>query len=221
MKFQWKYGEGPRFTFRDIIGIFVICGILFFISCDKSFVEAFGPVKTFEKPDKEIKINVVIDSEFFDAAGSENAAEKEIAATIKGASEIFEKYFGIRFVICSFVRYDDREKTASVLKFRSDVSDASCDISILFTGKPIKENEVAQGIAILFGSKIIIKERMLNYSTERRQSWLLAHEFGHIFGAKHASGGFMHKYGALYEEDTKWDEFSWRVIILSKNIRFS
>lgn len=122
MKFRLKHGEGRRLAARDVIGIFALCAVLFFAAYDKNFIEAVGPVKTFEKSDREVKIKVAVDSRFTAAAGSPDAAAEEIYETIRGASEIFEKDFGISLKICDATAYDDGEKDVSLLKFRREIS---------------------------------------------------------------------------------------------------
>lgn len=165
MNLRLKHGEGRRFTVRDIIGISVLFAVLVFAAYDKNFIEAADSVKTFEKSDREVKIKVAVDSRFIDAAGSVEAAAEEIFATVGSASEIFENDFGIRLKICGIAAYDDGEKTASLLKFRQEISNAPCDISVLFSGKQIGDDKDTMGVA--FGSKIILKARIINYASER------------------------------------------------------
>lgn len=218
MKLRLKHGEGRRFMVRDIIGISVLCAVLVFAAYDKNFIEAAGPVKTFEKSDREVKIKVVVDSRFVAAAGSVEAAAEEISATVKGASEIFEKDFGIRLKICDIAVYDDGEKTASLLKFRQEISNAPCDISVLFSGRQIGDDE--DTMAAAFGSKIILKARIINYASERGQARILTHELGHLFWAIHTNDGtIMRTYDAHLAKE-EWDELNWRVIMFNKYKNF-
>lgn len=219
MKIRLKHGEGRRFTTRDIIGIFVICAaflVSLFLANDKNFFGALGEKKTFEKADRELKIKIAVDPVFLLMSNSTEKAANEIFMTLSGASEIFEKDFGIRFAVCGDIAlWNDFEKTANMDKFIREISREKCDVAVLFTGRVIGNYTAIIG---LHKQGAIIVRSLGANNNFKGQSLTFAHEIGHAFFAFHSNSGIM-AWDSAYSDES-WDELNWRVIMFHKYKNF-
>lgn len=220
MKFQWKHGEGRCLSVRDIIGIFVLCAailVCLFLARDKNFSGALGERKIFKKADRELKIKISVDPVFLLMSGSTEKAANEIFLTVSGASEIFERDFGIRLKICGDISlWDDFEKNADIDKFRREISSGPCDIAVLFTGRVIGND--AAIIGLRKQRSIFVRSLGEAGQNFKGRSLTLAHEIGHVFFAFHTESGIM-AWDSDYSDES-WDELNWRIIIFMKYKNF-
>ncbi|MBI2628386.1 MAG: hypothetical protein HYW71_03145 [Candidatus Niyogibacteria bacterium] len=195
---------------RVIGGLIAIFLLSIFAFYDSNFLESLGQRKTFSKINRIVTVKLVPDRSFIRKRKQEEWLG-EISRTLKAASEIFEREFGIRIISGDFEVWEDSAKIADIKKLLRDVKYDSCDIIIGFTKRKLDfDDKVPCGIAR--GNAIILKSE----DDFKKQRMILTHEIAHLFFALDYNGKGLMNFNIEESAEEEIDIFNWRIIIRNK-----
>ena len=165
---------------------------------------------------RTVSIKVAADEEF----RSQSDWQLKAKRLISRSSARFKNEFSIRFHIEKFVFWNSDNSADSLFELlhdlRKKISHEGCDVVMGLTSQGQQGMEFEySGIAAYLNSTVLLRELPSESTMER----MMAHEFGHLFGAAD-----LHEKGSLMDEEKpgeKFDTFTRSLIVLNKQRDFN